>query len=338
MSIPLTNITGTVLLPDGTPAAGGRIEVAINSPMMAVDGVSGAHERVGGRMVYDIAADGTVNFNIVPNASMTPAGNFYRVQFTVKAPKATSWEEVWQLDTSPATMDIGDIPRLDTAPAFPNSLLLTPGDDLRRFFAVGPSAILNVATPGDDRYLSNNAGHQGPASSVSHTYNQLYAVPLLLPREFTFSDAYIVINVAATGFQPKGIIGIYTNKADDDPWPFQKLGETSAFLINSTGAKGAPLGIGGAQQNIVCPAGLIWLAFGHNDSTSNPALGCYGIIASFAGQVLGAPGPNGSISSEIGATQTIITAANWNNLPSTFPTAGASLYNSGTPGFFLLPA
>jgi len=63
------------------------------------------------KVVVQIASDGTVNFALVPNASITPTGT-YTVHFSIDDPAKSNWDEVWNVAASPSTQNIGEITRV----------------------------------------------------------------------------------------------------------------------------------------------------------------------------------------------------------------------------------
>jgi hypothetical protein len=104
MAYAIITITGTILAPDGVGVVGGYIEYTLN----AVGSVSDAATHVIlGTSRTPIRYDGTVNFTIVANADITPAGTRYAARIVPEDGEAFVQE--WVVPASPATQDIGDI-------------------------------------------------------------------------------------------------------------------------------------------------------------------------------------------------------------------------------------
>lgn len=115
MAVETTTILGKVLLPSGQPATSGNILAELNAPGTALDGA--VLQSVSGRVEAAIAADGSVNFALVPNSVINVGplqqnSNYYRVTITVDAPVRTSWTEKWSIVTNPDPINIGAIARL----------------------------------------------------------------------------------------------------------------------------------------------------------------------------------------------------------------------------------
>ena len=119
MAVETTTITGKVLLPGGAaPPVGSRLVIRLSQSGRAEDG--GATQVVGGTIEGRItsdgsvkAADGTSALMLVPNDAITPAGTYYRVEFSV--PGGLGWTELWNVTTSPDPVEVGDIQRLSEA-------------------------------------------------------------------------------------------------------------------------------------------------------------------------------------------------------------------------------
>lgn len=108
MAVETTTIQGKVLSPTGDGVAGGHIELRVSEPAKVMDG--GTSHWLG-RAVYKavIGTDGTVGFALIPNDAMTPSSaRWLAVYYPVDA---ESWEETWNLGTSPDPIDIGAITR-----------------------------------------------------------------------------------------------------------------------------------------------------------------------------------------------------------------------------------
>jgi hypothetical protein len=119
-------ITGKVLLPNGTPALGGYVKARLSRTGSAIDGAASATVLGGGGaagtfpVTATIGSDGSVDFYLTPNDAITPSGTHYVVEIIgyVDAAKKSYKPpaEKWQIASSPATIDIGAVPRLDVVP------------------------------------------------------------------------------------------------------------------------------------------------------------------------------------------------------------------------------
>ena len=103
MALPTVTITGTVYDPSGTGVAGGVITITPSAPFAIDDDATSETYRVGGITSAIIAADGTVNFTMIPNQESTT----YRARFRIA--DGRTWEEVWTILSAPASQDIGDL-------------------------------------------------------------------------------------------------------------------------------------------------------------------------------------------------------------------------------------
>jgi hypothetical protein len=115
MALPSVTITGSLVTPDGDSPVKGTIRCRLSQPGTAVDGGSAVR-------VIPYAAgsvtNGAVNLSLVPNEAITPVGTFYQVSFNValSSGRTLAWTENWQLASSPSTIDIGSVPRIDEEP------------------------------------------------------------------------------------------------------------------------------------------------------------------------------------------------------------------------------
>lgn len=109
MAVETTRITGNVLLPTGAAASGGRIRVRLSTPSTVADGGT---SHVVGVAPYDvqIGTNGAVDFFLVPNDVLTPAGTHYLMQFETL--DGFSWSERVTVATSPDPTTIGALTRL----------------------------------------------------------------------------------------------------------------------------------------------------------------------------------------------------------------------------------
>lgn len=110
MAVNTITIDGKVVKPDGSGADRGEIRVTL-SEFGTVDD-AGTEQVVSKVKKYDIASNGDVNFEIIPNADINTASgtSFYRVTF--KLHDGDTWTEIWQVATSPTTQNIGDVTRI----------------------------------------------------------------------------------------------------------------------------------------------------------------------------------------------------------------------------------
>lgn len=108
MAINNTRITGSVVLPSGTPPVGGRIKCRLSLIGTVADGA--AHQVILGQQVFTIGSDGTVDFTLVPNSEITPAGSCYVLEFDV--PGCETFIEKVTVPTSPDPCGIGDLTRV----------------------------------------------------------------------------------------------------------------------------------------------------------------------------------------------------------------------------------
>lgn len=110
MSIFQRNILGTILKPDGTPVDGGQIEFTLSTGTGTVpDDTTSDEYSVGGPVTIPIGADGTVNFNLVPNDKITPAGTVWIARFQLAG--GFVYEEKWSVTDSGSPIQIGDVIR-----------------------------------------------------------------------------------------------------------------------------------------------------------------------------------------------------------------------------------
>jgi hypothetical protein len=109
MAVETTTITGKVLQPSGVPASGGRLRARLSSPGTIND--AGVTQKINGVAEAEIGSDGSVNFKLVPNDAISPAGSIYAVEFQM--PDGSSWREYWNLPTNPDPTEIGDVPRVN---------------------------------------------------------------------------------------------------------------------------------------------------------------------------------------------------------------------------------
>ncbi len=110
MAVPLVQINGKVLLPDGSTAAG-IITAELSQSGSVLDGATS--QKVAAQSYGTIGADGTVTLSLVPNDAITPSGTSYLV--TLRYGPAVV-REIWQLASAPNPINIGAVPRLNVVP------------------------------------------------------------------------------------------------------------------------------------------------------------------------------------------------------------------------------
>lgn len=105
MPLETTRVNGKVHLPTG-PAPGGEILIRLSEPGSVSDGTQ-THTIVG-QAVALIEPDGSVDFTLVPNSVIAPAGTHYVVEYVFLG--GTRKTEKWNVGTTPDPIAIGDIP------------------------------------------------------------------------------------------------------------------------------------------------------------------------------------------------------------------------------------
>ncbi len=114
MAIPVSPITGKVLLPDGAGPQSGFINAELmkdGQPTIGVVADGAVNHKIGGRKRYTIGNGGDVSFNIVPNDSVTiPTGTTYRAQMELVDGDGFSHfkEDTWSV-IGVGAQDIGDL-------------------------------------------------------------------------------------------------------------------------------------------------------------------------------------------------------------------------------------
>ncbi len=110
MAVATVTIDGKVVKPDGVGAGGGSIQVALSEYGTVDD--AGTEQVVAPSKTYVIGADGTVGFEIIPNANINTASgtSFYRV--TYRTGDGDLWTEIWQVATTPDPQNIGNVTRI----------------------------------------------------------------------------------------------------------------------------------------------------------------------------------------------------------------------------------
>ncbi len=110
MAVETTQILGTVYDPTGAPAARVRLRIRLSTRATAPDG---AARHVVGSMPVEVRANdaGEVDFLLIPNDVLDPAGTTYLVSY--ETPAGARWDDrPWQLASTPDPIQIGSIPRV----------------------------------------------------------------------------------------------------------------------------------------------------------------------------------------------------------------------------------
>lgn len=113
MAIKKTTIQGTVLLPSGDPSPGGRIELKLSTELgISPDDADSQVYVVGSSITAKIGALGVVDFTLVPNDAITPAGTVWVAEYYFPGGKQIT--ECWSILDGP-DIEIGDIVRTKAA-------------------------------------------------------------------------------------------------------------------------------------------------------------------------------------------------------------------------------
>ncbi len=109
MAIKQTTIQGTVLLPSGDPSPGGNIQLKLSTEMgVTPDDATSSSYVVGSSVEVVISSLGIVNFTLVPNDAITPAGTVWVAEYYFPGGKQIT--ECWSILDGP-DIEIGDIVR-----------------------------------------------------------------------------------------------------------------------------------------------------------------------------------------------------------------------------------
>jgi hypothetical protein len=155
MAIGTVQITGKVLTPSGDAVTSGTIELTLSDPGSVLDG--GTSMRIpGGKFSgpsqkITLGAGGALPGTalVAPNDAITPAGTHYTARFscvTAASAAPVVWTEQWQVASSPASIAIGAILRVATAP--PVQLLVGPQGATGATGPQGPQGIPGPAGTG----------------------------------------------------------------------------------------------------------------------------------------------------------------------------------------------
>ena len=101
-----TTISWTVLAPNGSPATSGTVTAVLSGPATAPDGAGSSSVMT--RVVGNIASNGTVLLELVPNDIMTPSDTYYTFQYAIRTPVSGSSAEKRIVLASPDPANIGN--------------------------------------------------------------------------------------------------------------------------------------------------------------------------------------------------------------------------------------
>lgn len=205
MAVPTIQITGSVVSPDGAVLTSGVIVAELSQPGSALDGAVSV--RVLGKISATITA-GTVaaDLDLVPNDAITPAGTYYRVTIFGTTADGQVYRsavpEKWQVASSPASVDIGAVTRLDVVPGvalgLPNATATAAGAVTLANDLGGTAALPTVVATHLSAPLPEAQGGSGAASLSSGlvTATGSTTARTLAAR---FSDVLNVRDFGATG-------------------------------------------------------------------------------------------------------------------------------------------
>jgi len=177
MAVTVIEVNGSAVSGDGVGLTAGTIVAELSQPASAPDG-----SRVVGKVV-GLIANGTVSsLSLAANDALTPAGTYWNVVIDGATADGQRYHsrtpEKWQLASSPATVAIGDVPRLSVVPGV----------------ALGLPAATST-TRGGIR-LTNDLGGTADAPTVTATH---LAAPLPEAQGGTGAASLGAATVTATG-------------------------------------------------------------------------------------------------------------------------------------------
>lgn len=154
MAIATVKVAGRVLDPSGAPVPSGVLTARLSQAAQVLDG--GVAEMVGAEVRAPIAADGSVELNLVPNDAIEPPGTTYRVSYAVPLPsgRLITWHEHWALASSPSPIALGDVQRVEVEGA--------------PVFVMGPAGSAGPAGPAGPKGDTGEQGPPGSDASVTH--------------------------------------------------------------------------------------------------------------------------------------------------------------------------
>src|SRR5512138_2699751 len=174
MAIPTIQLTGKVVGPDGVAPTAGTITVLLSEPGTAMDG--GTAQFVTGRTVWTLAGDGSLPAaaDLVPNDAITRAGateaggTYYTALYEITTGgKKEKFEEEWVVASTPASLDIGAVPKLIGAIAVPDTLSFL--EALAASTAAASSASASAVSAAAAQAAVEAAAVPGSASPVTPT-------------------------------------------------------------------------------------------------------------------------------------------------------------------------
>lgn len=110
MAVPVVSVSGFVTPPSGGGVVdGGKIHFELSTRGFVTDDVDGSVKyTIAGVGSADVASDGSVSFNIIPNDLISPASTTWKISYVIDGDR---WEETWVVSSSPSSQDLADITR-----------------------------------------------------------------------------------------------------------------------------------------------------------------------------------------------------------------------------------
>lgn len=211
MALPQITITGSVQTGDGVGLTTGVIVAELSQPASYSDGT-----RVVSVVQGAITAGTVSSLTLAPNDVLTPAGTYYKVTIAGTTTDGRAYRsrvpEKWQLASTPASVAIGDVPRLDVVPGV----------------ALGLPA--STATARGGVKLANDLGGTADAPTVVSTH---LAAPLPEAQGGTGAATLGEATVTPTGGSPGTVADHIASKLT------AAGGDGSAVLATAPGAAAA---------------------------------------------------------------------------------------------------
>lgn len=199
-AVETTTVQGKVILPSGVVASGGKLTLTLSQIGSTPDTSTAEEEVVLGWFTTSISSSGVVDFALVPNDAVSPAGTYYAVSYNVTSPIRASWSEKWSVTTSPDPVDIGDITRVDPPAGITVGVYLTRA-------AAAPSG---VCTANDVPTLALDTWgiYECVSSTWARTAGVLEDDSLLLDNSFpsvptTCTGSRVIVVDEGAPFSPK---------------------------------------------------------------------------------------------------------------------------------------
>ena len=128
MAVVTVAIAGHIFTPAGAAPTSGRVTAKLSHAGATLNGAELV--RVAAEVTADIGTGGTLAISLVPNDAITPTGTHYVVTciVTLSNGRRVQWAEKWQLTSADLTIDLGTVPRIDTATGL--SVTVAETDDL----------------------------------------------------------------------------------------------------------------------------------------------------------------------------------------------------------------